>query len=193
MYKINWNITFTEVFRPFTQYFVQAFVSDYSPESSWVWRYKLGTPVFGEFLPFFSADPFNSVRLGGERFCTVVFRSLQRCSIGFKSGLWLGHSRTFSRTFRDLSQSHSCIVIVIVCLGSLSCWKVNLHHSLRSWAHWSRFSSAISLYCSVNLSLEPYLSPIPCRLKKTFCIQAKEFNLGFIRPENVVSHGLRVL
>jgi hypothetical protein len=24
-------------------------------------------------------------------------------------------------------------------------------------------------------------------------IQAKEFNLGFIRPENLVSHGLRVL
>ncbi len=25
---------------------------------------------------------------------TAIFRSLQRCSIGFKSGLWLGHSRT---------------------------------------------------------------------------------------------------
>jgi hypothetical protein len=24
-------------------------------------------------------------------------------------------------------------------------------------------------------------------------IQAKEFNLGFIRPDNLVSHGLRVL
>jgi len=27
----------------------------------------------------------------------------------------------------------------------------------------------------------------------TFAIQAKEFNLGFIRPDNFVSHGLRVL
>jgi hypothetical protein len=26
----------------------------------------------------------------------------------------------------------------------------------------------------------------------TLCIQAKEFNLGFIRPKNVVSHGLIV-
>ena len=26
-----------------------------------------------------------------------------------------------------------------------------------------------------------------------FGIQGKEFNLGFIRPENLVSHGLRVL
>jgi hypothetical protein len=30
-----------------------------------------------------------------------------------------------------LSQSHSCIVLA-VCLGLLSCWKVNLHPSLRS-------------------------------------------------------------
>ena len=27
----------------------------------------------------------------------------------------------------------------------------------------------------------------------TLGIQAKEFNLGFIRPQNLVSHGLRVL
>ncbi len=33
-----------------------------------------------------------------------------------------------------------------VCLGSLSCWKVNLRPSLRSWALWRRFSSRISLY-----------------------------------------------
>ena len=35
------------------------FGSDYSLESSWVWRYKLGTPEFGEFLPFFSVDPLK--------------------------------------------------------------------------------------------------------------------------------------
>ena len=83
----------------------------------------------------------SSVRLDGERCCTAIFRSLQRCLIGFKSGLWLGHSRTF----RDLSQSHSCVVLA-VCLGSLSCWKVNLHPSLRSCVLWNRFSSRISQY-----------------------------------------------
>ena len=56
----------------------------------------------------------SSVRLDGERHCTAIFRSLQRCS--FRSGLWPGHSRTF----RD-----SCVVLA-VCLGLLSCWKVNL-------------------------------------------------------------------
>uniref|UniRef100_A0A8C4S4M8 Tubulin/FtsZ GTPase domain-containing protein n=1 Tax=Erpetoichthys calabaricus TaxID=27687 RepID=A0A8C4S4M8_ERPCA len=33
---------------------------------------------------------------GEYRRCTAILRSLQRCSIGFKSGLWLGHSRTFT-------------------------------------------------------------------------------------------------
>ena len=41
--------------------------------------------------------------------------------------------------------SHSSIVLA-VCFGSLSCWKVNLRPSLRSWALWSRFSSSFSLY-----------------------------------------------
>ncbi len=82
----------------------------------------------------------SSVRLDGKRWWTAIFRSLQRCSIGFKSGLWLGHSITVTELW-----SHS-FVILAVCLASLSCWKVNLQPSLRSWALWRRFSSRISLY-----------------------------------------------
>ena len=40
------------------------FGSDYSIESSWVWRYKFGLHVFGEFLPFFSADPLKFCQVG---------------------------------------------------------------------------------------------------------------------------------
>jgi hypothetical protein len=83
----------------------------------------------------------SSVRLDGDRFCTAIFRSLQRCLIRFKSRPWLGHSRTF----RDLSRGNSCVILA-VCLGSLSWWKVNLRPSLRSWALSSRFLSRISLY-----------------------------------------------
>ena len=83
----------------------------------------------------------SSVRLDGEHWWTAIFRSLQRCSIGFRSGLWLGQSRMVTELFR----SHS-FVILAVCLGSLSCWKVNLQPSLRSRALWKRFSSRISLY-----------------------------------------------
>ena len=33
-------------------------------KSYWVWRSKLGTPIFGEFLPFFSADPLKLCQVG---------------------------------------------------------------------------------------------------------------------------------
>ena len=71
----------------------------------------------------------------------AIFRSLQRYLIWFKSGLWLGHSSTFT----ELSQSRSCVVLS-VCLGPLSGWKVNLRQSLRSRALWTWFSSGISPY-----------------------------------------------
>ena len=44
------------------------FDSDYSLESSWVKRCKLGTPVFGDFLPFLSADPFKLCQVGWRVF-----------------------------------------------------------------------------------------------------------------------------
>ncbi len=77
------------------------------------------------------------VNVGGQPFLGLS----RDAQLGFKSGLWLGHSRTVT----ELLWSHS-FVILAVCLGSLSCWKVNLWPSLRSWALWRRFSSRISLY-----------------------------------------------
>ncbi len=77
------------------------------------------------------------VNVGGQPFLGLS----RDAQLGFKSGLWLGHSRTVT----ELLWSHS-FVILAVCLGSLSCWKVNLRPSLRSWALWRRFSSRISLY-----------------------------------------------
>ena len=103
----------------------------YSLKSSLVWHYKLGTPIFGEFLPLSSGDP------------------LKLCQVGWGASL---NSRfqvsleMFDRVqVRALAGSHSCIVLAVF-KGSLSCWKVNLRPSLRSWALWSRFSSRISLY-----------------------------------------------
>ncbi len=101
----------------------------------------------------------SSVRLDGKHWWTAIFRSLQRCSIGFKSGLLLGHSRTVT----ELLWSHS-FVILAVCLGSLSCWKVNLRPSLRSWALWRRFSSRISLYLACIQSF-PRLQPVVLSLQ----------------------------
>ena len=96
----------------------------------------------------------SSVRLDGQCRCTSIFRSPQICSIGF----WLGQSRTF----RNLSGSQSCVVLA-VCLGSLSCWKVNLHPSLRTLEH--VFIKDLPVLCSVLLCLDPDLSPSLCRWK----------------------------
>ncbi len=63
-----------------------------------------------------------------------IFRFLQKYFVGFKQRLWLGHSRTFTE------------LTLAVCLGSLSCWKVNLLPNLRFWMLWTRFSLTLSQY-----------------------------------------------
>jgi hypothetical protein len=89
--------------------------------------------------------------LDWERCCKSIFRSLQRCSIGFKYRLWLGHARIF----RDLSWSHSCVFLA-VCLGTLSCWKVNLRPQSEVLSVLMQvFIKDLSVLCSVHLSLNP--------------------------------------
>ncbi len=60
----------------------------------------------------------RAVMFWGCRWATQTFNSLQRFSMGLRSGDWLGHSRTLKCFLR----SHS-FVARAVCLGSLSCWK----------------------------------------------------------------------
>ena len=152
----------------------------------------------------------SSIRLDGKRRCTAIFRSLQRCSIGLKSVLWLGHSRTFT----ELSWSHT-FDILAVCLGSLSCWKMNRRPSLRSRVHWSRFSSRMALYIAAFIFPSILTSlPVPAAEKHPHSMMLPPpcFPLGMvlawfpskhdtwhshqrvlIRPDHFVSLGLRVL
>uniref|UniRef100_A0A674A7P5 Transcription factor BTF3 n=1 Tax=Salmo trutta TaxID=8032 RepID=A0A674A7P5_SALTR len=65
------------------------------------------TEMLPGILSQLGADSFTSLRKLAERF---------------------PRQREFSV---DLSKSHSCVVLA-VCFGSLSCWKVNLRPSLRS-------------------------------------------------------------
>ncbi len=51
-------------------------------------------------------------------FSTFRLRMPHMCSIGFRSGDILGHSITFTFTFRS-----KVVVILAVCLGWLLCWK----------------------------------------------------------------------
>ncbi len=59
---------------------------------------------------------FNSATLEGFRAWMYCLRSCHSISIGFKSGLWLGHSKTIILFFLSHSE-----VDLLVCLGSLSC------------------------------------------------------------------------
>lgn len=66
-------------------------------------------------------------------------RSLQRCLIALKSGLWLGHSKLFTA----LSPSHSCLCSVLWVIVIL---EGDLRPGLRSWVLWNRFSLRKYLY-----------------------------------------------
>ncbi len=75
------------------------------------------------------------------RWATRTFNSLQRFSMGLRSGDWLGHSRTLKCFLR----SHS-FVARAVCLGSLSCWKTQPRFIFNALADGRRFSLKISRY-----------------------------------------------
>lgn len=90
---------------------------------------KLLANFLFRFPPFF----LNIIRLEGGCRCTAIFRTPQRCSIRFKPRYWQRHSRTF----KEWSQSHSFLILAD-CLGSFSCWKINLQPSSESSALWGR-------------------------------------------------------
>ena len=90
------------------------------------------------------------------------------------SGLWLGHSRIF----RDMSWSHSCVVLA-GWLGPLSCRKVNLRPSLRSWAgfHQGSLYFAPFIFPSILTSL-----PVPAAEKypHSMILPPPCFTLGMV-------------
>ena len=114
------------------------------------------------------------------------------------------------------------ITIQPVCLGSLSCWNVNLLRNLKSFALWSRFSRICLYLAPFIVPSILYKSSSPCHWKASpelnavtpmlhgwdgvrwviscalfppdvrLCIQAKEFNFPLIRSQNLLHHDLRV-
>lgn len=68
----------------------------------------------------------SSFKLDGFHWCTAIFKSYHRFSTGWRSGLWLGLSKTFKCFSLNLLSD-----ALAVCLGKLSSWKVDLHPSLK--------------------------------------------------------------
>ena len=102
--------------------------------------------------PKFSVAFFNLTRL---------FSVLHRFSIGLRSGLCEGHSNTFTL----LSRSHF-LTTCAVCLGSLSCWKIQLRPSFNFLAEDLRLCINISRYCSFRIIPSTFWSwPVPAEAK----------------------------
>ena len=95
------------------------FWSNYSYKSLGLCLYKLGTSSNWNFAHSSLQNCFSSFKFR-FRLCTAIFKSFYRFSAGLRSGLWLGHSRTF----HCFSLNHWSDALA-VCLVSLSCWKVN--------------------------------------------------------------------
>ncbi len=85
------------------------------------------------------------------------FSSLHRFSIGFRSGDWLGHSRTLKCFLR----SHS-LVTLAVCLGSLSCWKTQPRPIFNALTEGRRLLTKILLYMAPSILPSIWCSrPVP--------------------------------
>ena len=98
----------------------------------------------------------SSFKLDGFRWCTAIFKPYHRFSIGLRSGRWLGHSTTF----KCFPLNHSSVALA-GCLGSLSCWKVNLRPSLKSLEDWNRFPQEFPCISAIHHSFGTMLPP-PC-------------------------------
>lgn len=101
---------------------------------------RIFTPGFGDTLPSYLAD---LLQLSDSQ--SQVSPEIQ------------GHPELFLR--------HS-FVILVVRLGSLSCWQVNRWPSVRSWGLRTRFSSRISVLCCFHLSFSCNQSSCACSQNK---------------------------
>ena len=91
---------------------------------------------------------------------TFRLRIPQRCSIGFKSGDMLGQSITFT-----LSLFSKAVVVLEVCLGSLSYWNTALRPSF--------WREEIMLCCSISQYMLEFMFPsMKCNSQKNYSAHA---------------------
>ncbi len=101
-----------------------------------VWCDKLCSSAFGNYLPFLSSPLHlsSSVRLDGGR----------RTFSGFSRIFDWIQAQALAVPLKDIHRV--AFKPLLLCLGLLSCWKVNLRPSLRFWMLWTRFSLRLSQY-----------------------------------------------
>ena len=149
----------TSVFRPFTQYLVEAPFAAIKTLS--LLRYDMTSFAHLDFR-IFCYSPLqilsSSVRFDEDRRWEAVFMSLQGSSMWFKSGLWLDIHRGVPK---PLLHCLGCVLMVTVLLeGELSA-----ESEVQSTPD-QVFIEDISVICSVQLSLNPNQLPSPCHWKE---------------------------
>ena len=121
---------------------------------------------------------FKSWRLRGALLWIWILRCFHKCSIGFKSGDWLGHSnKLIFFLWNQLRVSFA------VCFGSLSCWKVHPRLILSILVDGSRFISRISLYMAPFIVPSMIWSlPVPWEEKQphTMILPPPNFTVGIV-------------
>jgi hypothetical protein len=96
-------------------------------------RYKLGTPVFGEFLPFFTADPLKLCQVGWgaslHRYFQISPEMLDCVQVRASAGPLKDIYRLVPK---PLLRYVGCVLRVIVLMAD-------------EYSLWNRFSSTISV------------------------------------------------
>ncbi len=150
-----------------------------------------------------TSSPLKLCQVGWGQ--THIFRFLQKYTIGFKLRQWLGHSRTFT----ELSISHSCCVFRSIILlegkpsAHLRFCMVLTGFSLRLSQYFGelRFSYILMSPSVPAAEIQPHsmrLLHAHFTFGMVLCsragfLQTRCLELRFIRPENLVSQSLRVL
>ena len=165
--------------------------------------------MLGEFLPFFSADPLKLCQVGWGVLLHSYFQVSPEMFDRVQVWALAGPVKDIQRLVpKPILHCLGCVLRVVVLLEGEPSPPSEVLSALE------QVSSRISLYFapfifpSILTSLpvpaaekHPHslMLPLPCYtvgmvpgFLQTLGIQATEFNLGFIRPENLVSHGLRV-
>lgn len=141
--------------------------------SLWAWHI-----MPWQSFPLFLAKAHKSVRLQRHLMCSALFRSPHRFSIGFRSSLWLGHSK--SLIFFWLSHS---FVNFEVCFWSLSCWKVKSLFIFSFLAETWRFCAKIDWYLELFImpsTLTKALVPAEEKQSQSIILPPTCFTVGMV-------------
>jgi hypothetical protein len=138
--------------RPFTQHLVKAPVAVIKAlRSSWVWCYKLSTPVFGECLPFFSADPLELCQVGWGASLHSHFQVSPEILNRVQVRALAGPLKDIQRLVpKPLLRCLGCVPMVVVLLDDEPSPQSEVLSGLEQG-----FIKDLFVLCSVHLSLNP--------------------------------------